>query len=121
MGLPARMLTVAAAAVMLAPVLLTASGCSTPQSCAGQCGPPFQLKVVFRHGTSQQAAIAAMRRCQADPLVIRIGRPHRSQPGAPGRWTAVIFTKKMEFGPANVPLLTCLHDSPAVTSASWPD
>jgi hypothetical protein len=120
MGLPARMLAVASAAVMLAPVLLTASGCST-QSCAGQCGPPFHLQVVFRHGTSQQAAIAAMRRCQADPLVIRIGRPHRSRPGAPGRWTAIIFTKKIEFGPTNVPLLTCLHRSPAVTSASWPD
>ncbi len=119
MGLPARMLAVAAAAVMLAPVL-TASGCST-QSCAGQCGPPFQLQVVFRHGTSQRAATAAMRRCQTDPLVIRIGRPHRLRPGAPGQWTAVIFTKKMEFGPANIPLLTCLRRSPAVTSASWPD
>ena len=120
MGLAARMLTVAAAAVILAPLLLTASGCST-QSCAGQCGPPFQLQVVFRHGTSQQAAIAAMRRCQADPLVIRIGRPRQPRPGAPGQPTAVIFTKKMEFGPANTPLLTCLRGSPAITSASWPD
>jgi hypothetical protein len=118
MGLPARMLAVAAGAVMFAPVLLTASGCSSTQSCAGQCGPPFHLQVVFRHGTSQQAAVAAMRRCQADPLVIRVGRP---RPGAPGQWTAVIFTKKMEFGPANVPLLSCLRRSPAVTSASWPD
>jgi hypothetical protein len=118
MGLPARMIAVAAAAVMLAPFLLTASGCSSTQSCAGQCRSPFQLKVVFRHGTSRQAAIAAMRRCQADPLVIRIGRPRT---GAPGQWTAVILTKKMESGPANVPLLTCLRRSPAVTSTAWPD
>jgi hypothetical protein len=120
MSLSARMLTVAAAAVTLAPVLLTATGCST-QSCAGQCEPPFRLQVVFRHGTSQQAAIAAMRRCQADPVVIRIGRPRQPAAGAPGQPTAVIFTKKMEFGPANTPLLTCLRHSPAVISASWPD
>jgi hypothetical protein len=120
MGLPAPILAIAAAALTLAPALLTASGCSS-ESCEGQCGPPFQLQVVFRHGTSQQAAIAAMRRCQADPLVIRIGRPHRPRPGTPGQWTAVIFTKKMAFGPANVPLLTCLRRSSAVTSASWPD
>jgi hypothetical protein len=120
MGLPARMLAVAAAAVMLAPVLVAVSGCSA-QSCSGQCGPPFQLQVVFRHGTSRQAAIAAMRRCQADPLVIRIGQPYRPRPGAPGQWTAVIFTKKLGFGPAKIPLLTCLRRSPAVTSAAWPD
>ena len=102
MGLPARILAIAAAALALAPALVTASGCSS-QSCEGQCGPPFQLQVVFRQGTSQQAAIAAMRRCRADPLVIRIGRLHRPRPGTPGQWTAVIFTKKMAFGPANVP------------------
>jgi hypothetical protein len=105
---------------MLAPVLLAASGCGT-RSCAGQCGPPFQLQVVFRQGTSKQAAVAAMRTCRADPLVIRIGRPYRPPSATPGRWTAVIYTKKMQLGASHIPLLTCLHRSPAVMQASWPD
>ncbi len=114
------MLTAAAAAVTLAPVLLTASSCST-QSCAGQCGPPFQLQVVFRHGTSQQAAIAAMRKCQASPLVIRIGQPNQPRPGHPGQRTAIIYTTKIPITAQHIPLLTCLHHSPAVMTASWPD
>jgi hypothetical protein len=121
MFLPGRMLASMIAAMMLALVLLTASGCSV-KSCAGQCGPPFQLQVVFRDGTSKPAAAAAMRKCQADPLVIRIGQPYRSHsPGTPGQWAAIIYTKKMLVGPAPVPLLTCLRHSPTVTSASWPD
>ena len=110
---------------LLAPVLLlTAAACGTSvQACAGQCRPPFQLQVIFRPGTAKQTAAAAMRKCQADPLVIRIGQPHRrpDSPAAPGQWTAIIYTRKMLFGPKPVPLLTCLHHSPAVTSASWPD
>jgi hypothetical protein len=105
---------------VLAPVLLAGAGCST-RSCAGQCGPPFQLQVVFRHGTSKQAAIAAMRKCQPDPLAIRIGQPYRPRSGTSGQWTAIIYAKKMQFGPAHIPLLTCLHRSPAVMQASWPD
>jgi hypothetical protein len=120
MGLPGRVLASTTAAMVLAPILLAAAGCST-KSCAGQCGPPFQLQVVFRQGTSRQAAIAAMRKCQADPLVVRIGRPYRSGSGTSGQWAAVIYTKKMLFGPAHIPLLTCLHRSPAVVQASWPD
>jgi hypothetical protein len=37
------------------------------------------------------------------------------------RWNAIIYTKKMLFGSAQIPLLTCLHRSPAVMHASWPD
>lgn len=55
MGLPGRMPASIIAAMVLAPVVLTASGCSV-KSCAGQCVPPFQLQVVFRDGTSKQAA-----------------------------------------------------------------
>jgi hypothetical protein len=120
MGLPVRVLASTTAAMVLAPILLAASGCST-KSCAGQCGPPFQLQVVFRQGTSKQTAIAAMRKCQANPLVVRIGQPYRSGSGMSGQWAAVIYTKKMLFGPAHIPLLTCLHRSPAVMQASWPD
>jgi hypothetical protein len=106
--------------MMLAPVLLAASGCST-RSCAGQCRPPFQLQVDFRQGTSKQAAVAAMRKCQANPLVIRIGQPYRPRSATPGQWTAVIYTKKIPLGASHIPLLTCLHRSPAVMQASWPD
>jgi hypothetical protein len=121
MTLPRHMLASIITAMVLAPALLTASGCSV-KSCAGQCGPPFQLQVDFRPGTAKQDAIAAMRKCRADPLVARIGQPYRSHsPGTPVQWTAIIYTKKMLIGPAPVPLLTCLRHSPAVTMASWPD
>jgi len=118
MGLPGRTLASILAAMTLAPVLLTAPGCSA-RPCAGQCGPPFQLHIAFRHGTSQPAAVAAMRKCQADPLVISIGQPYRTGPG--GQWTAIIYTTKLPSGPGPIPLLTCLHHSPAVTAAVWPD
>jgi len=121
MARPGRVAASILAAVALAPVLLSGSGCSV-RSCAGQCGPPFQLQVVFRHGTSKPAAVAAMRPCRADPLVISIGQPYRaSGPATPGQWAAIIYTKKMLLGPGPVPLLTCLHRSPAVMTASWPD
>jgi hypothetical protein len=123
-GTRAGALASMAVATMLAPVLLTATACggSSQGGCGGQCGPPFQLQVTFRPGTAKQAAGAAMRKCHADPLVIRIGQPYRSRsPGTPGQWTAIIYTKKMLFGPASVPLLNCLHRSSTVTSASWPD
>ena len=119
-SLPGRVLASTMAAMMLALVLLAAAGCST-KSCAGQCGPPFQLQVVFRQGTPKQAAVAAMRKCQANPLVIRIGQPYRHRSGTPGQWTAVIYTKRMPIGSSHIPLLTCLHRSPALMQASWPD
>ena len=66
MNLPRRALT-AVTAAMLAPVLPAISACAPiARTCAGQCGPPFQLQVDFRHGTSKQEAIAGMRKCQAD-------------------------------------------------------
>ncbi len=123
MGLRARTLAATAPVVaVLAPVLLAATGCGTYQQlCGGQCGPPFQLQVTFRQGTSRQAAARAMRKCQNMPLVIRTGQPYRSHDlDTTGQWTAIIYTKKMLFnGP--VPLLTCLHHSPVITTASWPD
>jgi hypothetical protein len=121
MSLPRRMLASIIAATVLAPALLTASGCNV-KSCAGQCGPPFQLQVDFQPGAAKQDAIAAMRKCQGNPLVIRIGQPYRSHsPGTPAQWTAIIYTKKMPTGSAPVPLLTCLRHSPTVATASWPD
>lgn len=43
---------------MLGPTVLAASGCGAgPQSCAGQCRPPYQLQVVFRTGTYDGLAV----------------------------------------------------------------
>ena len=117
----ARMLVSAAAITLLTLASLATSACSArSQFCRGQCGPPFQLNVVFRAGTSKQAAIMAMRECQPDPLVVSIGQPQR-RAGTPGRWTAVIYTTKLPTEAAHLPLLTCLHRSPAVMTAAWPD
>ena len=118
----ARLLASTALTTVLAAVLPAASACS-PSSpvCAGQCRPPFQLDVGFRAGTSKQAAAAAMRKCQASPLVIRIGQLRHPYPGTPGQWTAIIYTTKMPSGARHIPLLTCLHRSPAVMTAVWPD
>jgi hypothetical protein len=104
---------------MLGSVLLSASACSPgSQICAGQCGPPFQLQVDFQPGIAEQAALAAMRACQASQVVIRIGQPHRIGPGAPGQWTAIIYTKKWSYSATHA-LLACLRHSPAVLMAGF--
>jgi hypothetical protein len=122
-GIRARALASMAITAMLAPVLLlSAAACGTVQACGGQCGPPFQLQVTFRPGISKQAAATAMRKCQAAPLVIRIGQPYRSHsPGTPSQWAAIIYTTKLPIGAQHIPLLTCLRRSAAITSAGWPD
>ena len=117
----ARMPVSAAAITLLTAAALASSACSAgPQLCRGQCGPPFQLHVAFHAGTSKQAAITAIRKCQPDPLVTSIGQPQRL-PGTPGQWTAIIYTTKLPTEAAHIPLLTCLHRSPAVMTAAWPD
>jgi len=115
--------SIAITTVLALALLLTATACGTStRACGGQCGPPFQLQVTFRPGTAKQAAVMVMRKCHADPLVIGAGQPYRSHsPGTPGQWTAIIYTTKLPIGTRHIPLLTCLHRSPAVTSASWPD
>jgi hypothetical protein len=116
------MLASAALTAVLAPLLLTATACGTAQPvCAGQCEAPFQLQVTFRPGTTKQAALVAMSKCQANPLVIRIGQLQPVRSGVPGRWTAVIYTRSMPIGAGNIPLLTCLHRSQSVLTAGWPD
>jgi|SRR5215472_14698169 len=105
---------------ILGSVLLTAAACShASQICAGQCGPPFQLQVEFKRSIAEQAAVATLRACQASPMVIRIGQLHWVTPGgAPGRWTAIIYTKKWSFSATHV-LQSCLRHSPAVLTAGF--
>ena len=88
--------TVPAIVLLLVPGLLGTAGCST-ESCGGQCGPPFQLQVIFRSGTPNVAAIAAMYKCREES-VVGIGRVRRftglGEPG--GRLTATVFSRSMQ-------------------------
>jgi hypothetical protein len=120
MGTRAPVLASTATAIVLAPMLLALSACSPgPLICAGQCGPPFQLQVVFQQGISKRAAITAMSTCRTDPVIIRIGQPHRVSPSSPTQWNATIYTKKIGRA-ATHSLLACLRHSPAVLNAAWP-
>lgn len=112
--------TIPAIVLLLVPGLLGTAGCST-ESCGGQCGPPFQLQVIFRPGTPNVAAIAAMQKCREEP-VVGIGRVRRfTGLGEPeGSLTATVFTRSMQ-GSRLGHLLSCLDRSSVVTSASFPD
>jgi hypothetical protein len=122
-GIRARLLpTVAAAAA-----LTVTSGCASPRpllstACAGQCKSPYELDVTFRPGISRQAATAAVSRCRASRLVIRIELTQWNS--VTGQWTAVILTKEMASGApaaARTALLTCLRQQRSVDSEGWPD
>jgi hypothetical protein len=100
--------------------LLGTAGCSS-ESCGGQCGPPFQLQVIFRPGTPNVAAVAAMLKCRGDS-VVRIGQVRRyTDLGEPkGSLVATVFTRSMQ-GRGLGRVLNCLNKSPAVIGASFPD
>lgn len=109
-------------AVLIGSVLALASS-PRRQACAGQCGPPFQLQVNFRPGTTTRAATAALSGCAANPLVVRIGRVDHSRgpAGPPRSLTATIYTSSMRATTRNDHLLRCLRRSPSVISAGYPD
>jgi hypothetical protein len=126
-----RLLTAVAAALALATPLLAVTSCGA-QTCAGQCGPPFQLQVVFRPGTSTPAAVAAMDRCADNPQVVRIGHRLSRFQGSPnpmepaGSRTATIYTRLLLTYTRSQQrqqqrLLACLHQSPLVGSEGFPD
>jgi hypothetical protein len=121
MSLRASMLAGAALAAVLAPLLLAATSCTVESpACAGQCGPPFQLDVTFRHGTSRHAGLAAMQGCQANPLVIKISMPRPPRHDTLEQWNAIIYTRSMAGGATERRLLRCLHESRWVLYAAWP-
>jgi hypothetical protein len=111
-------LRVACVALVLA-VPAAVSSCSIGQAqlCAGQCGPPFKLDVVFRHGTSVSQAGVALRRCARETAVVTVGVPYRS---ADGLLHATVGTREVG-GSRTRPLLSCLDRSPPVLQAVWPD
>ena len=111
------------AAVLAAPLVFSATGYSQSLPCAGQCGPPFQLRVTFHGVTNRQAASVIMRNC-ANSLVVRIGPVLRVHiPGDNSRvWLeATIYTKSMARRSENRELIGCLRRSPAVIGAGYPD
>jgi hypothetical protein len=102
--------------------VLLAAGCgATRLPCAGQCGAPYQLDVVFRPGATRTAATAALRTCQANPTVVRLGRLHPWHSGqlAP-RLSATVFTRSMAGG-NTASLARCLRASDAVLGVGFPD
>ena len=112
--------TVPVIVLLLVPGLLASAGCST-ERCGGQCGPPFQMQVIFRPGTPNVAAFAAMYKCRGEP-VVRIGQVHRfTDPGEPkGSLTATNFTRSMQ-GSGLGRVVNCLNRSPAVISTTFLD
>ena len=114
----------AVSGLVLAGVFPGLAACGHP--CGGQCGPPYQLLVIFRPGISMQAASAAMYRCAGNPLVIRVGRVYRYRgnvepPVQPGSLVATIYTRAMFAGAQEDHLVHCLRQSRLVTVASYPD
>ena len=85
--------------------------------CAGQCGPPYELAVVFRPRTSSATAAAILRRCGTMTVVIKTGQIARTPSGL----SAVLFTRVIGARPRSDDLLRCLHRSGAVAGAGWPD
>jgi hypothetical protein len=110
-------------AAVLMPGLAGCAGDTRP--CAGQCGPPFQLQVAFRHGTSARAGRAVLRACTfGNPQVERIGRvEHRPlAAGAKPEPVAIVYTRSLgDGGPAGRQLVDCLDSEPAVLGAAYPD
>lgn len=101
---------------------LAACGSSTNGICAGQCGPPYQLLVIFRPDTSRQVATTDMNRCAWKPFVVRVGRAYRfhGPKAAESPLRATVYTKST-VSHQNDRLLACLRRSSSVISAGYPD
>ncbi|MGH3158243.1 MAG: hypothetical protein ACRDNF_16935 [Streptosporangiaceae bacterium] len=123
MRLSSRAAVIVLGGLLTVPVFGLAA-CGTTEACAGQCGPPFQAQVIFRPGTSTRMAAAVMSNCAWKPFVIRFGDvspfggPKSAEP--PGSVAATVYTKSL-FSRQSDRLLACLHRSPSVISAGYPD
>jgi hypothetical protein len=107
--------------VLLAAAALAAGCGATQHACTGQCQAPFELDVVFHVGTTRAAAGAALRSCQANPTVVRLGRVHRfaSSDDARAPLTAAVVTHSMT-GSNPRKLVSCLQASHAVVTVGFP-
>jgi hypothetical protein len=122
-GIRAGLLSIVAAAAALA----ATPGCASPRpflptTCAGQCKSPYELDVWFRPGVSRQVATAAVNRCRANSLVIRIEPTQWNS--VLDDWTAVILTNAMGYrapAAARTALITCLRQQRSIESEGSPD
>ncbi len=86
-------------------------------ACAGQCRPPYQLQVLFKPGTTANAAGREARRFRQRPEVDRVG-PARK--GVGGLEVVTFYTRDLGRGPKTGGLLSCLARQPQVAGTGWP-
>jgi hypothetical protein len=92
-------------------------GCGGSSECGGQCHAPYEMDVVFQHGVSGTAALAALRACAGPPSVIRVGDLRRQ---TTGQLVGRLYTTTLR-GATGQRALDCLHRQRGVMSASWPN
>lgn len=83
------------------------------QTCAGQCGPPWQVQVIFNKGVSATEANSAVRRCEHASDFISASAPVRRPGSFNGLYVTTIETRTWDSAEATQ-LSDCLHQSPAV-------
>lgn len=111
-----------AAAVLTGSLLTGIAACSAPVVCAGACpGGPYVLQVMFRPGTTTQAATATLHKCATGSVVERIGRLTTAQPSPSTKPYLItsIYTHSGAVSHTGA-LLTCLHHAPTVQGAAFP-
>ena len=112
-----------AAAVLMGSLLTGTSACTAPVACAGPCTgpPPYVLQVMFRPGTTTQAATATLHKCATGSVVERIGRLTTAQPSPSTKPYLItsIYTHAETVSHTGA-LLTCLHHAPNVQGAAFP-
>ncbi len=112
-----------AAAVLTGSLLTSTAACTAPVACASPCtgGPPYALQVMFRPGTTTQAATATLHKCATGSVVERIGRLTTAQPSPSTKpyLTTSIYTHTASVSHTGA-LLTCLHHAPTVQGAAFP-
>lgn len=95
------------------------TGCAhSYRTCAGQCGPPYQLEVNFPSATSAAVAQNILTSCaDHNPAVVSVGKLRKR----PGDWhTAVVYTHVMSMKGRTGRLINCLRASGKTAGVSWP-
>ena len=96
-------------------VAVALGGCNT--SCGGQCSAPYQMNVVFRAGTTPSEASSVLQGCRRLPTVISISPPQGNATG----YHSTIETRTFGGASESKQLESCLHGSPSVLLAVFPD
>lgn len=83
------------------------------QICAGQCGPPWHVEVMFNKGVTATEANSAVKRCEHAPDFISASAPIRRPGSFQDLYITTIETRTWDSAEATQ-LSDCLHRSPAV-------